>query len=92
MSAEADRQPSPGAVRRVDIPPWIRCETPTSSVVEGFMYDTCSEGLGVRLRDGSRYFYDGVPASVIDAFCETDSAGKFFNEHIREKYPTVTVA
>ena len=91
MIAKASRQRSLGTVRRVDIPPWIRCETPSSSVLEAFMYDTSSEGLGVRLRDGSRYFYSGVPASVIDALCESDSAGKVFNQQIRGKYLAVRV-
>jgi len=42
-------------------------------------------------RDGSRYFYSGVPASVIDALCESDSAGKVFNQQIRGKYLAVRV-
>lgn len=92
MSAKETRQRSLGTVQRIDIPPWIRCETPSSSVVEGFMYDTESEGLGVRLRDGSRYFYGKVPVSVVDEFCESDSVGKFFNQRVKGKYPTVRVA
>jgi hypothetical protein len=89
MSAKASTHRSPGPVR-VDVPPWwIRCDFPNSRAVEGFIYEVDGGGLGVRLRDGSRYFYSGVPASVIEAFCESDSAGRFFNEHIKGKYPTV---
>jgi hypothetical protein len=32
-----------------------------------------------------------VPSSVVDDFCDADSAGKFFNENIKGQYDSIKI-
>ena len=42
--------------------------------------------LLVRFNSGSIYAYSDVPADVIQDFLDASSKGKYFAEHIKEKY------
>lgn len=44
------------------------------------------EGGYIRFNTGKLYHYKGMPASEIDALVRAESAGKYFNQHLRNKY------
>ena len=43
--------------------------------------------LHVRFTDGGWYHYSHVPERVYHAFLAADSLGRFFHDHIRDRYP-----
>jgi hypothetical protein len=53
----------------------------------GYIYKT--KTLGVQFKgDGSVYLYSNVPKKLWVAFTESRSVGQFFNENIKDKFPT----
>lgn len=60
--------------------------TVNSSLVRGFGYIADSQKLTVSLTNDRCYLYHNVPASVVTEFANAPSAGKFFNQNIRNKY------
>ncbi|MDP8994117.1 MAG: KTSC domain-containing protein [Pseudomonadota bacterium] len=50
-------------------------------------YDAAAATLYVRFTDGDWYSYFGVPSGVHQAFLAADSHGRFFHDHIRDRYP-----
>jgi hypothetical protein len=51
-------------------------------------YDPESAVLSVWfVASGKRYNYEGVPAEVYAAFRNAFAKGRFFNEHIRDRFP-----
>jgi hypothetical protein len=38
------------------------------------------------------YRYFMVPPSIYDALLEAESIGRYFNTHVRDRYPTVEVS
>jgi hypothetical protein len=50
-------------------------------------YDPCTEKLSVWfVASGKRYDYEAVPAEVYAAFKTAFAKGRFFNEHIRDRF------
>lgn len=45
--------------------------------------------LEVRFNNGGLYQYLDVPESTLAGLMRADSKGRFFNEHIRGRYPAV---
>ena len=43
--------------------------------------------LLVQFESGERYVYVGVPAEVCRSFVDADSKGRFFQLHVRDRYP-----
>lgn len=60
--------------------------TLNSSLVRGFSYNASTQNLTVNLTSNRSYIYHNVPASVVEEFAKAESAGKFFNQNIRNKY------
>ncbi len=51
-------------------------------------YDPNSRVLSVWfVASGKRYDYNGVPPEVYAGFRSASSKGRFFNDHIRDRYP-----
>ena len=51
-------------------------------------YDPASHVLSVWfVTSGKRYDYDDVPQDVVSRFRQATSQGRFFNKHIRDRYP-----
>jgi hypothetical protein len=64
---------------------------PNSSVIKYIEYFT-DDTLHVRMGNGEvAYKYFDVPSSVVDDFCDADSAGKFFNENIKGRYDSIRI-
>ena len=58
-----------------------------SSAILRIRYEPEGRTLLVTFVSGKTYAYDGVPAPTYDAFRAADSYGRFFNAHIRDRYP-----
>ena len=57
-----------------------------SEAVAAIEYDAPSRTLFVRFTSGEWYGYSDVPQQVHDAFEAADSKGRFFQDHIRDRY------
>lgn len=58
-----------------------------SSVIAGFDHDPGTNILTVRFVTGRIYRYFAVPERVAAALRESGSKGRYFNAHIRGRYP-----
>ncbi len=58
-----------------------------STAIRRFSYDDQSQTLFVTFIDGDVYAYRGVEPKVHDAFKDAFSKGRFFSQHIRDRYP-----
>ena len=54
-------------------------------------YDERSNMLEVEFINGHVYRYFAVPKANFDALLSSDSAGRYFNANIRERFPTQPV-
>lgn len=64
----------------------------SSSSVRSIGYDRAHALLEVEFSSGKIYQYEGVAAEVARAFVSADSKGAYFNEHVRDRYPSVRVS
>lgn len=59
-----------------------------STSIRRFQYDDDSRVLSVWfVTSGKRYDYEGVPPDLYDDFRGAFSKGRFFNAHIRDRFP-----
>lgn len=58
-----------------------------SSVIAEFAYDPAISTLYIRFRNGGEYAYFAVPARVHEDFKAAFSKGRFFAQHIRDRFP-----
>lgn len=66
---------------------WV--DTPGSSMINGFGYDTEREVLTVEFKKGARYEYTDVPYSVYEDIKQAESTGRFFLREIKDHYDYV---
>ncbi|MDF2813174.1 MAG: hypothetical protein K0S56_4205 [Microvirga sp.] len=59
-----------------------------SSAIQRIEYDAGARKLHVVFHETGAYTYYVVPRSVYEAFLNAPSKGQFFNERIRDRYPT----
>ena len=57
-----------------------------SSVIKGLRYDEASRRLRVWFVSGSVYDYFAVPEPLARAFVASRSKGRFFSQHVRDRY------
>lgn len=57
-----------------------------SSAISQVEYDSSSRTLRVWFTSGKVYDYYGVPQDIYEGLISAPSAGKFFNDHIRDQY------
>ena len=50
-------------------------------------YDAVTCVLSVRFAHGGCYRYFAVPAAVYRGLIEADSHGRYFHDHIRDRFP-----
>ena len=55
-----------------------------SSTISEINYD--GKLLTVSFVNGREYVYEGVPASIYEAFTQAESKGKYFHENINYRY------
>lgn len=58
----------------------------SSSVIRAAAYDEELEELTVTFTSGKRYVYFDVPEWVYDGLLAAESAGEYFNRHIKDRY------
>lgn len=59
----------------------------TSEAVAQIEYDAPAQTLFVRFTSGEWYAYFDVPARTHADFVAADSKGRFFQDHIRDRFP-----
>lgn len=59
-----------------------------SSVMKSIGYDRASRVLEIEFHNDRLYRYFVVPHSVYRELMDAASQGKFFNERIRDRYPS----
>lgn len=57
-----------------------------SEAIEQISYDAGSSTLFVRFVDGDWYAYFDVAPDTYEAFVSAESHGRFFHDHIRDRY------
>ena len=64
-----------------------------STSIRKSAYDPATRTLSIWfVASGKRYDYDDVPAELYADFREAHSKGRFFNEHIRDRFPYRRIA
>ena len=58
-----------------------------SSAILRIWYEPNDEALFVTFVGRRTYAYEGVPGPLCRSFLAADSRGRFFNVHIRDRYP-----
>lgn len=64
----------------------------SSSNLKAAGYDSESSELTVVFRSGKRYLYRGVPEGILDSLLAAASAGKFFNENIKDVFASEDIS
>ena len=59
-----------------------------SSVIVSAGYDPDTNTMDVEFVSGRVYRYFMIPAETFEALTKADSAGRYFNETIRERFPS----
>jgi len=58
-----------------------------STVIRSFDYRPRARELEVQFVSGRRYIYFQVPADEVERLRAAGSRGRYFNFHIRDRYP-----
>jgi hypothetical protein len=58
-----------------------------SEAIAEIVYDAATSRMFVRFTEGNWYTYFAVPVRVHDEFVAASSHGRFFHDHIRDRYP-----
>lgn len=61
-------------------------EPVASSVLDGVRYDAASGTLSLLFDTGEVYHYRNVPASVYQGLLAASSKGRYFREHIKDRF------
>lgn len=69
------------------VPPGMRAFRPGSSLIDRIVYDEDEGTLAVTFRNARRYIYSDVPRAIYDAFKKAGSAGTFFNQAVKGRFP-----
>lgn len=63
-----------------------------SSQIAAVGYDPTVQVLHVAFKSGGTYAYEGIPATMADAFVKSESLGRFLGQHIKGSFPYRKVA
>lgn len=55
-------------------------------MIDRIGYDEAAATLCISFRETGKYFYYDVPPELFDDFRRAASAGRFFNEHIKDRF------
>lgn len=59
----------------------------SSSAIAAVGYDAATRQMKIRFVAGHTYDFCGVPQSVFDGLLHAASKGRYYNEHIKDRYP-----
>lgn len=57
-----------------------------SSVIRSFVYSQTSRLLVIRFVNDTVYVYEDVPTELVDQLSDAPSKGRYFVQHIRDKF------
>ncbi len=63
-----------------------------SSSLRSIGYERTTETLEVEFKNGGVYRYGSVPAEIWNQLRGADSIGRFFQDHVRDHFPTTRVS
>lgn len=58
-----------------------------SEAIAEIDYDSDTSRMFIRFSEGEWYTYFAVPARTCEEFVAAESHGRFFHEHIRDRFP-----
>ncbi|MCC4766197.1 KTSC domain-containing protein [Methanosarcina sp. DH1] len=64
----------------------------SSSNIESIGYDESKKVLEIEFKKGNIYQYQGVPDNIFQNLLHASSHGKYFNAHIKDRYPTIKIS
>ena len=59
-----------------------------SSNIKSIGFEIASNVLEIEFHSGGIYQYRNVPQNIYDSFLRSASKGSFFDQYIKDKYPT----
>jgi len=65
----------------------MRAATFSSTVISKAAYDEEAKSLSIWFRETGRYIYSDVPRTIYEGLKKAPSAGRYFNECIKRRYP-----
>jgi hypothetical protein len=65
----------------------VRAAKLSSSVIARIAYDEAESTLSIWFKETGRYVYSQVPQAIFDGLRKAPSAGRYFNECIKRRYP-----
>ena len=65
----------------------MRAARLSSSVIDRIVYDEEQSSLSIWFRETGRYIYSDVPRAIFDGLCRAPSAGRYFNQCIKRRFP-----
>ena len=65
----------------------MRAANLSSSVISRVAYDEEEKALVIWFKETGRYIYSDVPRAIYDGLKKAPSAGRYFNECIKRRYP-----
>jgi hypothetical protein len=65
----------------------MRAARLSSSVIARVAYDEEERALSIWFKETGRYIYSNVPKAIYEGICKAPSAGRFFNECIKRRFP-----
>lgn len=71
--------------------PITKVETPASSMMTSYSYNTEEKTLDVTMKGGKVYRYSNIEREEFNAMFESASVGKFLNQQIKPKHQGVLV-
>lgn len=58
-----------------------------SSLIDRILFDDDAQTLSIWFKRSGKYVYYGVPRALYDALATAASAGRFFNDCIKGRFP-----
>jgi len=65
----------------------LRAARLSSSAIDRILYDEEARSLSIWFRETGRYIYSDVPKAVYEGLCRAPSAGRYFNDCIKRRFP-----
>ena len=59
----------------------------SSSAIRAIGYDIETKRMKIAFVEGYAYDFCGVPESVFNGLLRAGSKGRYYNDHIRDRYP-----
>lgn len=65
----------------------MRARRLNSSMIDRILFDEDAHTLAIWFRGSGQYVYSGVPQGIYEALARAKSAGVFFNQCIKGRFP-----